>query len=141
MDAILAKAIEKAAGPLCKGLNLVEGSYAVDETVTIHVSGVIKKGADETYVPTVDIPLKAALALVLEKAGVTRDAAAKMLVEAMTEALSLGAKGGGAVKERLNDIDVAMGRVAEAVAKLPEKTRSGKTMCKVTLEVVEPAFV
>ncbi len=137
MESLVAKAIERAAAKTAKKLTLKVGVYDVDETMTIRVQGQIKKFADEDYTPTADIPLKAALALVLEKSGVTREAAANMLVEAMTEALAAGDKAEEAVKARLNDIDVAMARVTAAAAKLPDKTRSGKTTCKVTLEVLE----
>ncbi len=137
MDSLIAKAIEKAAAKTAKKLDLSEGVYDVDETMTIRVQGRIKKGADEDYTPTADIPLKAALALLLEKSGVTRDAATAMLVEAMTEALEAGEKAESAVKERLTDIDAAMARVQAAAARLPDKTRKGKTTCKVTLEVLE----
>jgi hypothetical protein len=139
MNELIAKAIEKAAAKPAKKLSLKEGVYDVDETLTIRVQGQIKKFKDEEYTPTADIPLKAALALVLEKSGVTRDAASKLLVEAMTEALEAGEKAQAAVQARLNDIDAAMERVQSAAAKLPDKTRKGKTTCKVTLEVLEGA--
>lgn len=139
METLLAKAIEKASAKTAKKLDLKEGVYKVDETLTIRVTGQIKKFKDEEYTPTADIPLKAALALVLEKSGVTREAATNMLVEAMTEALEAGDKAQAVVQERLNDIDQAMARVQAATAKLPDKTRKGKTLCKVSLEVLETA--
>lgn len=137
MDSLIAKAIEKSAAKTAKKLDLKEGVYDVDETMTIRVTGQIKKGKDEDYTPTADIPVKATLALLLEKSGITRDAATNLLVESMTEALEAGEKAEGAVQERLNDIDEAMERVQSATAKLPDKTRKGKTTCKVSLEVLE----
>ena len=133
MDPVIAKAIEK--GIKVKG-DLAVGVYEIDTTVTLRVVGKITKGADEPYTPTVDIPLKAALALLLEKSGISRELSSRLLVEAMVEALKVGEKAEGEVSERCKDIDAAMARVEAIVGKLPKKTRTGKTVCKVTVEEV-----
>lgn len=138
METLIAKALEKGAAKLAKRFAPAVGKHEVNEIVCVRVHGTVTKHKDEEYTPTADIPLKAALALVLEKSGVTRDAAANLLVEAMTEALEAGEKAESAVQERLNDIDEAMERVQSAAAKLPEKTRKGKTICKIELEEVDP---
>ena len=139
MDAIIAKAVEKGIAKHTG--DLAVGVYEVDTVVTLRVVGTIKKGADEPYIPTADIPLKAALALVLEKSGISRELSSRLLVEAMTEALKLGEKGSEAVEAKCKDIDAAMERVNKLVGKLPEKIRSGKTICKVTVTEVAPVAV
>jgi hypothetical protein len=136
LTALLAKAIEKAVSKPAKGLNLTVGAHEVDETITVRVKGTLKKGEDTTYTPTADIPLKAALALVLEKAGVVGDAAANMLVEAMTEALEADSDKNVALAERMNEVDTAMERVKAVAAKLPAKPRKGSVTGKVELEIV-----
>jgi hypothetical protein len=113
-----------------------QGSHEIDETLTVRVKGVLKKGEDTTYTPTADIPLKAALALVLEKAGVVGDAAANMLVEAMTEALEADADKNDALAARMKDVDKAMTRVKEAAEALPAKNRKGPVTGKIALEVI-----
>jgi hypothetical protein len=136
LTALLAKAIEKAVSKPAKGALLAVGSHEIDETLTVRVKGVLKKGEDTTYTPTADIPLKAALALVLEKAGVVGDAAANMLVEAMTEALEADADKNDALAARMKDVDKAMTRVKEAAEALPAKNRKGPVTGKIALEVI-----
>lgn len=137
LNALLAKAIEKAVSKPAKGVVLAVGAHEIDETLTVHVKGTLKKGEDTTYTPTADIPLKAALALVLEKAGVTRDAAAAMLVSAMTEALEGDTSKNAAILERVKDVDAAMERVTSAAAALPAKPRKGAITGKVELEILD----
>jgi len=136
MDKLLAKAIEKVVSKESKGLDLAVGAHEIDEVLTIHVSGTLKKGADTTYTPTADIPLKAALALLLEKAGIVREAASAMLVEAMTEALNADEDKNEALQSRMKDVDAAMSRVQSAVGTLPSKPRKGAITGKVELEIV-----
>jgi hypothetical protein len=127
------------------------GTHNLADTVTIKVSGVVSKFADEVYTPTADIPLKLALALVLEKAGFQRENAKKILLEAMTEALNLGDKEEQLLKEtttltpaelaiatRLKDVNVAMEHVKDVTNNLPAKTRKGKTTVSVTIKEQEP---
>jgi hypothetical protein len=140
MEKLTALAVEKTVAKLAKGIELGQGVHEVDEVVTLRITGTVDKRADETFTPTADIPLKAALALVLEKSGVTRDAAARILVEAMTEALESGKDASEEIKGRLNDIDTAMDRVRDAASALPSKTRKGKTLVKCEVEVLEEAI-
>lgn len=133
---------------------LIVGTHTLAETVTIQVAGTVTKGADESYVPTVDIPLKLALACVLEKAGFQRENAKKILLEAMTEALTLGDKEEELLKQtttltpaelalatRLKDVQSAMEHVKDVTRNLPTKTRKGKTIVSVSFDhlIPEPA--
>jgi len=132
LNSILAK-LAKAAGPLAPGL------YAVDETVTVRVSGTVQKSEDEVYTPTVAIPVKAVLGTLLPRLGATREAAMRVLVEAMTEAVNLDVKGDDTLKARMKDVDAAMAQVESVLDALPPKTRTGKTLVDATLAVVPTA--
>lgn len=127
------------------------GSYALNDTLTIQLSGTVNKANDETYTPTADIPLKLALALVLEKAGFQRDNAKKILIDAMNEALTLSDKEKEllessttltpaelAIATRLKDVEKAMEHVKDVTTNLPPKSRKGKTTVAVTVKELTP---
>jgi hypothetical protein len=129
----LAKLMEKDT----KGVVLAPGVHNVDETVVIKLQGTITKGAQVTYTPTVDIPMLTTLALVLEKSGFQRERSKALLVEAMTEALTIGDKGSEHVAERVKDIEAAMGHVREVTEALPKKTKQGATKVEVELTAID----
>jgi hypothetical protein len=129
----LAKLMEKDT----KGVVLAPGVHNVDETVVIKLQGTITKGAQVTYTPTVDIPMLTTLALVLEKSGFQRERSKALLVEAMTEALTIGDKGSEHVAERVKDIEAAMGHVREVTDALPKKTKQGATKVEVELTAID----
>ena len=117
---------------------LPAGDYKIDETVTLHVKGTVRKGEDSEYTPTVDIPLLPTLALVLEKAGFQRERAKTLLVEAMQEALTADVEGNDLIKARIKDVEAAMGHVRQITGALPKKTRTGATTVRVTVQELEP---
>lgn len=137
MDAILAVAVEKLVGKL-KG-NISVGTHQIDEYVTLHVSGEVKKFEDETYVPTASVPLKATLAIMLHLMGFQREKAVEILVKAMEMALNNGTNATAEMENFMADIDSCMEKVESLAAKLPPQKRSGKTTVKGKVEVV-PAF-
>jgi hypothetical protein len=138
MDNLTKLAISKALEKDTKNFKATPGVHDIDTTITLRVKGTVKKGEDSDYTPTVDIPLLPTLALVMEKAGFMRELAKKLLVEAMTEALELSAKGEELVADRVKNIDEAMAHVREVTKALPKKTKSGATSVKVTVEEVAP---
>lgn len=140
-DNLCVLAVTKLLEKENKGFKSAPGINDIDATITLRVKAQVVKGQDVTYTPTVDIPLKVALALVLEKSGITREAAAKILTEALTEALESGEQAEGAVAERLNDIDLALARVTAITAVLPKKIRSGATTVKGTVEELSIVYV
>ncbi|HEY9818671.1 MAG TPA: hypothetical protein V6D20_23120, partial [Candidatus Obscuribacterales bacterium] len=77
----LAKDVRDDVGP---------GTYVVDEVVAFRVTGTVKVGEDESYVPTTSVPTKAALALFMRYSGCTGPRAMEALARAMTEAAALG---------------------------------------------------
>lgn len=121
--------------------DLPVGTVEVDETITLRVKATVRRGEDHEYVPTVSIPLKATVALLLAKMGFQRDQASAMLVEAMTEALNADTLGSEAVAAHLADVDLAMARVTAITNALPPQTRKGATTVRGTVEVVEPVAV
>ena len=131
----LAKLLEKQIK--ARSIDVPVGQVTVDETITLHVKATVKRLADQTYTPTISIPLKATLALLLAKMGFQRDRAADLLVEAMTEALNDDTLGSEAIAARLADVDTAMERVQAITAALPKDSRKGATSVVGTIETVE----
>lgn len=137
-------ASEKSALPV--------GRYEVNEEVRLKITGTVARSGDVEYTPTTSVPWKMVAALLLEKMGVTRDAATAMLEDACREAIEtdrLLSSGQAEIKEQLETkfkhLDVAEKRVAKLVSALPKKTRSGPTTITVNVEelplVVEQAPV
>lgn len=145
MDALiltaLGKALEKDAKKVRDGLK--PGDHVVEGEVTLTYKGTVKVGEAENYIPTVDIPLKTAMALFVRYAGVTREAAVEALIRAMTEALEIEALKGKdkeraieAIRE-VADLDAAEKAVRAGLDELPEKTRVGKVTVKVAVAARE----
>ena len=138
MNAILATAVEKLVGKLKTPVSI--GTHQVDEYITLHVVGEVKKFADETYIPTVSVPLKPALAILLHLMGFQREKAADILVKAMTMALNNGTDSTAEIEAYMKDIDACMLKVESLSAALPPATRTGKTTVKGSIQIV-PAVV
>ena len=118
--------------------NLTPGIHPVD--VTAHIKGILDVKEDETFVPTVNIPIKSAFALFVRYCGVTRDAALKAMVRAMTESLNNGHDSDGAINAETSDeariIAEAEAQVTAMLGKLPPQTRKGKVLTKLELELL-----
>ncbi len=141
MNALAKIALAKAAETLAKGQVLAVGVHPVDVTLQVHITGRIRKDADQDYTPTIAIPLKASLALALHYAGVTREKAKEILTRAMTEAIRLDEKGEEHIQGYLFDMDSAMQHVLDITAALPKKTRAGAVHPRLVMEVTEPVEV
>jgi hypothetical protein len=136
MNDVVLTALAAALGKMAKASgHLAAGIYMVDETITLRVKGDVKKSQDEEYVPTIAMPVKAIMATLLPRLGATREAAMKVLVEAMTEAVSMEQQGDEALKARMKDVDSAFETVAAVLDALPPKSRTGKTVCDVVVEI------
>lgn len=135
MDNIVKVAIAKIFDKQTEDFKPTPGTHEIDQIVTIHVKGTLVKSADGETTPTVDIPLLATMALLMEKAGFQRELGKKLVTEAMIEALALQKKGKEFVEGKTKDIDEAMKHVRQITEKLPKKPKSGPT--KVQVEIVE----
>lgn len=104
------------------------GTVRLDETITLRVCGTLEKCADESYTPTISVPVKALAATLLPRLGATREAAITVLVEAITEALNSDRKADETLRERMKDAEGAFKMVNDRLlATLPKSTRTGKT--------------
>ena len=138
MNDVVLTALAAALGKMAKASGRIPaGVYTVDETITMRVVGDVKKSQDEEYVPTIAMPVKAIMATLLPRLGATREAAMAVLVEAMTEAVEMEQQGDAALKSRMKDVDSAFETVAAVLDALPPKSRTGKTVCDVVLEIGE----
>jgi len=117
------------------------GNYQINRTIVFQVKGNVRKGEETEFTPTVAIPIKAAMALLLEKSGITREHSSRLLVEAMTEAINLGKQGEDFVKEKINVIEEAEKKVKETIDALPKAKKKGITTVSATVDevAVEPS--
>ncbi len=134
-------AINKLLDKATKGINIAPGKLEIDETITLRVKATITKSEDVLYTPTTSVPLIAALALVLDKSGVTREHAARILQEALTEAIEAGEEAEGSVLERIKDVEAAVERVQAVTGNLPKKVRAGATKVVGSVEVVSSQLI
>jgi hypothetical protein len=133
----LAKLLEKEAKRARP--NVEAGEYDIDTVVQLHISGTLDVAEDEEYVPTVKMPWKAALALTLRYAGITREHAMDSLVRAMQQALQTGESAEELVSA-LADVEEAEAIVAAGLNELPKQPRAGKVNVKeLEIEEVTPA--
>ena len=110
------------AAALTKSLKIGEispGSHELDLQVTLRVRGTVVKRPATQYTPTISIPLKATLAVLLQRMGCTREAAQDLLVQVMSEALAVDGAPNKALENSLSDVDAAMARVGELTGSLP----------------------
>ncbi len=112
------------------------GSHHVDQVLTVRIKGEVKKFPDETYTPTVSIPLKAVIGVLLHRMGFQRETAANVLTLALREAINLGSNTSEEIKNLMSDVDDCMKRVEDMTSTLPPQTRTGKTTVKGELEII-----
>jgi hypothetical protein len=121
---------EDVAPGAYKNVTVTVIATVAGDTATATVTAAeIVVGTDEEYIPTVEIPQLATLALALKKAGVQRENIKAVLVEAATEALQKGEKVSDAL-ELAEDLEDAFRQVRATMARLPKKTRAGKVLLK-----------
>ena len=129
-------ALAKLLAKEVDGLDLPVGNVEVDKVVTLHVKAGITRRKDGEYTPTVSVPLKATMALLLARMGFQRDVASKLLVEVMTEALKADKLADEGIVNLLADVDAAMEMVQEITDALPKERRKGATVVSGSVEVV-----
>ena len=120
--------------------DLEPGCHFFDEEFVIRVQGSVEKFDSQLVSPTVSIPLVTTLALFWEKCGLARDEAVAILREAVTEAMEEGVNEDSHIKNRIEDVNAAIGAVRkELIDQLPKMSRSGKVITK-DLEVTVTAL-
>lgn len=107
------------------------GIYPVDTLV--HITGTIRIGEDEEYIPTTSIPVIDALALMLHDAGITGPNAINTLMRAMTRALNQDEDAKAIIKGLRSDMEEAEAKVTAALDTLPVQIRHGKVTTKLTI--------
>ncbi|MCA9494711.1 MAG: hypothetical protein KC621_32505 [Myxococcales bacterium] len=124
--AVAAKVVKGARG------ELEPGTHEVD--LVLRVRGSIAVGHDGQRAPTASIPVKEVLALFIARSGCTREAAVRLLRECLTEALSRGVSGRGAI-DAAADIDEAFREeTARLIAELPATPVAGAVSSQLVLE-------
>lgn len=114
------------------------GQYAVSRRFVVEVRGALKRERDTEAIPTSAIPMIPAIALILEKSGITAEASKRMLRDALREAFTLGTDPGEKIRARMEEVGNAIEEVKEVVRSLPKVPRKGAL--KAILEVdVRPA--
>lgn len=119
---------------------LEPGSYELDTTITIHVSGTVVKCESEMVAPTHRIPFLSVIALVLEKSGITRDAATRFVREALIETMADTPESRvDALEERIKDVAEAVSTVKKQVIdQLPRVPKSGKFLANAEVQLLGP---
>lgn len=131
LEAALLKGLESQTN-----LNeILPGSYSIDTTLSIDIKGTLTKGSPTHYTPTAKIPYKLAMALLLEKSGITREHSINILMNVMKEAIKLNQAPEELLEDKLNDINKAEGFINEALSNLPKLSKSGQTRWKGTISI------
>jgi hypothetical protein len=104
------------------------GRHWIDETLVIRISGTVERHEDQWIAPTVSIPLIPTIAFFWDRLGVEKDAAMRVLREAITEAMQLQTNESPAIKSRIDDVAEAVAAVKrDLICELPKMRRTGKT--------------
>lgn len=143
MDDLTKFAVSKAVSGVADGVVLPVGKYEVDSVITVRVKGTVNKAEDYFASPTSSIPIKATLALLLEKSGWSREMSKKLLLEAMNEAISNSSSSSESISNRVKDIEEAELHVKGIIGSLPKVKRSGPTTSNLSIEFlgdVVPAY-
>jgi len=110
------------------------GVYQVDFTIRVH--GNIEVANDTSKKPTVSIPLKAVVGLLLQRAGATRESSRQLLVEVMQQALKEGKKAEDVFSKEVAVVDEAIKELTEGVIdKLPKTPVKGEVTNNTTIDI------
>jgi hypothetical protein len=108
-------------------MDLDVGRHWVDETIVVRVSGTVERHEDQWIAPTVSIPLIPTIAFFWDRLGVAKDAALRVLREAITEAMRLQTNESPAIKSRMDDVAEAVAAVKrDLIGELPKMRRAGR---------------
>jgi len=120
---LVARATAKAA----KGDKLAAGLHNVPSFTVTVAGGELSVSEDETYTPTVSVPLLATLTIALHRAGFQRDGIATIIVDAASIAIGKGGKVGDELETTIAYVQTEVKALqARLSADLPKKIRKGK---------------
>jgi len=122
----------------------IDNNSEVDVNLVVKVAGKLKRGSKSKPVKaTSTIPWKVALALFAKRSGFTREQTAKVLLEAVTFALSTDKDKEAKLLEEMGVGDALAMLDREVFEKLPKKARDGNVTFEVAVveAVREPILV
>jgi len=133
----LSNLLAKAA----KEVELAPGSYSVKEKVSIDVDASISKLEAELYIPTVSVPWKKVVALMLKRAGATRNALKELLQSCVMQAVAESSDLSELIAAEIEEIETWEAEVQEISGAAGCKKRAGKTNVKGTIDVTVKGVV
>lgn len=117
--------------------DIAVGDHVIDQIITLHVKGLVKKLADEPWTPTPKIPQLAVLAFLMPSLGATREVQMQKLRDACLKAFALGGKVEDELKKLMKDIEGSFKLIEDEItSQLPKEMRDGKTIVKCEVEEV-----
>lgn len=116
--------------------NITPGQHHIEGIYKIRLNAFVKKGKDTESAPTTSIPFKTVLALMLEKAGATRENLLSMLETCVKEAMDNGEDIKEKLGERFKELDKSIGKVTARLKNLPKVPKSGSTTVVGKLEFI-----
>lgn len=130
----IAKVVKAAA--LTAARNELEPGRDQPVDVTIRVFGTINVGEDGNRIPTVNIPIIAAMSLMLHDAGITGPHAVAAIMRAMRRAIENDEKATTILDGMRENMDEAERKVRAALAALPAVSVKGTVTTKLEIETV-----
>ena len=116
--------------------NVKPGNYPID--FTVKVTGNVSVANDTSKLPTVAIPYKAVIGLLLQRAGCTREASKQLLLDVMQQALNAGKNADEVFKEQVQTVEESIEKLSkEIIEKLPKIPVNGAVDVDVTFDVCE----
>jgi len=111
---------------------LPQGEYKVSGKVVVDVDAVIKKCAEESYTPTNSLPWQSILAVLVKKYNIKQAELENIILNAVDESN----QNNTSIADSLAYTQRALDRVERTIAKLPNKTREGKTLINGTVNII-----
>ena len=128
-------ALEKMMEKMAKGTSLPPGMYVVKDQLVIQLDCTIRKDSDEQYIPTISIPLKTVLALMLQKSGSMRDYISNLIKDCMIQSVTHGPSLKDLLEAETKELETYMDEVNSICSAGGTATRTGKTFVRGEISV------
>lgn len=132
------KALSKFFEKQAKLTEIKPGAYDIHARYYVEIDGTVIKGESSLYTPTVSIPLKPTLAIILHLAGFQRENAKQLLIKAVNLAIANEESPSEELQKVLKDFESAFEDVEKMLKNVDKKYREGRTTTNVIVKV-EPA--